>query len=60
MAGLQGFYSTTWPGGGNAYWFTFDLDGDRKADLVQTSNPTSGFVWGSDTAASWNVFFGEP
>src|SRR5262245_39339996 len=37
-------------------WSTFDLNGDRKPDLVQTMDPATTNVWGGDAAAYWKVF----
>ena len=37
-------------------WATFDLDGDDKPDLVQSTNPATGEVWPSTPNRAWKVF----
>jgi hypothetical protein len=40
-----------------SYWFTRDMDGDGKPDLVATTDPATGFVWNDATGVmSWHVF----
>jgi hypothetical protein len=41
-----------------AFWSTFDIDGDRKPDLVQTADTasTTVMVWGNAGSPYWNVF----
>ncbi len=44
---------------GTRWWSTFDIDGDRRPDLVQTGDPTrsGGYVFNANTPmASWRVF----
>ena len=56
MLGLaQGFQTTT-----AIAWITMDLDGDGKADLVQTEPTDGSGVWGGDAAGYWKVFRGIP
>jgi predicted secreted protein len=50
-----GFYSI-----GSSTWATLDMDGDRRVDLVHSSDPTTGTVWGGDASATWHVFHGTP
>ncbi len=52
----RGFYATT-ESSGPGKWLTIDIDGDGKVDLVQTEDPETGKVWGSDTnEAHWRVY----
>ncbi|MFO0610157.1 MAG: VCBS repeat-containing protein [Polyangiales bacterium] len=47
---------------GTRWWATLDLNGDRRADLVQTGDPTrtGGYVFGAGTAVNtWRVFVGR-
>ncbi len=50
-----GFDVTSYSGG-PAYWTTVDMNGDRKPDLVQTSDPTTGSVWDASGSPHWKVF----
>jgi uncharacterized protein YpmB len=51
----KGFYTTAYSGYGK-YWSTFDLDGDRRPDLVWTGDKDAK-VWGVTTATPhWGLF----
>ncbi len=50
-----GFSVVEWSGA-PAFWTTIDVDGDRRPDLVQTSDPATGAVWDDAGAAYWKVF----
>src|SRR5262245_2895251 len=39
-----------------AFWKTMDIDGDRRPDLVQTSDPATGAVWDEAGSPHWKVF----
>ena len=49
-----GFYAASVTGGGE--WRTIDLTGDGRPDLVQTSDPATGYVWDQGGNAYWKVF----
>lgn len=42
--------------GGSREWLTFDLDGDDRADLIHTLDPSTGDVWDVDGAPHWKVY----
>jgi len=44
------YASSTW------HWATMDIDGDRRADLVQTADPATGTIWDETGAPHWKVF----
>jgi hypothetical protein len=50
----SGFYAIAGSDGGA--WQTFDLTGDGLPDLVQTSDPATGYVWDQGESAYWKVF----
>jgi hypothetical protein len=52
-----GFYSVVTAGAG--MWRVVDLDDDGRADLVQTSDPATGYVWDASGEPYWKVFAGE-
>ncbi|MFO0627969.1 MAG: FG-GAP-like repeat-containing protein [Polyangiales bacterium] len=57
----DGFYTAS-IATGTRWWITLDLNGDRRADLVQTGDParTGGYVFGAGgTNLSWRVFLGR-
>jgi hypothetical protein len=53
-----GFYC--WFADSTAHWRVLDLDGDGRADLVQTSDPATGAVWDPAGAPYWKLFAGGP
>jgi hypothetical protein len=55
--GATGFYDVDGIGTPR-YWTTVDLNGDGVLDLVQTSDPATGYVWDSAGAPYWKVFVG--
>ncbi len=58
-AGISGGFSECEVTMINRHWFTFDINGDRKADLVQTadvSQPMVARVWDATGAPHWKVF----
>ena len=51
-----GFRSDEYGTGGEK-WVVVDLDGDHRADLVQTADPATSRVWGAGTDARyWKLF----
>jgi hypothetical protein len=51
----EGFYLVR----GDGSWFTGDVDGDGRADLVQTQDPATARVWDATGSPYWKVFRGE-
>ncbi len=49
-----GFYAANVVGSGE--WRTFDMTGDGKPDLVQTSDPETGYVWDQAGKPYWKVY----
>jgi hypothetical protein len=47
-------YATT-----TRYWGLMDMDGDSRVDLVWSSDPTTGKVWGVGKADHWKVFINK-
>jgi hypothetical protein len=52
-----GFYTAMAAGAGG--WRVLDLDDDGNADLVQTSDPATGYVWDASGEPYWKVFAGD-
>jgi hypothetical protein len=52
-----GFYAALATGPG--MWRVMDLDDDGNADLVQTSDPATGYVWDASGEPYWKVFAGS-
>jgi hypothetical protein len=56
-SGTPDGFDTATGGGTNKNWVTIDLDGDGRPDLVQTSSPNDGRVWGAGSPNPyWRVF----
>jgi len=51
-----GFYTAA--GTGYGRWLVMDLDDDGHADLVMTSDPSTGYVWDASGEPYWKVFAG--
>ena len=56
----DGFFFPSWSQG-ERWFFTIDINGDQRLDLVQTADPSKagGQVWTDDIGAYWKVWFGE-
>ncbi len=58
----DGFFATSYfsapSAGGERFWMTIDLDGDRRPELVQSADPTraGGFVWSDAQGPYWKVW----
>ncbi len=52
-----GFFATR-SDNGYGKWLLVDLDDDGRADLVQTSDPATGYVWDASGEPYWKVFAG--
>jgi hypothetical protein len=53
----SGFFAISATGSGE--WRTFDITGDGRPDLVQTSDPETGYVWDPDGNPYWKVFVND-
>lgn len=58
----DGFFATSYTSAapGTRFWSLFDVDGDRRLDLVHTANPATsgGVVWSDAQGAFWKAHIG--
>jgi hypothetical protein len=58
----DGFFATSYTSAapGTRFWSLFDVDGDRRLDLVHTANPATagGVVWGDAQGPFWKAYLG--
>jgi hypothetical protein len=55
----EGFYAVDDEDGSASCWFTRDVDGDRRPDLIQTMDPATSRVWDATGTPYWKVFRGR-
>ena len=58
----DGFFATSYTSAapGTRFWSLFDVDGDRRLDLVHTANPATsgGVVWSDAQGPFWKAYLG--
>ena len=44
--------------GASAEWTVFDMNGDKRLDLIHSADPATGSIWDASGTAHWKVYLG--